>query len=342
MTKTRVDARLALALVLAAWSCAKANDNLGGGSYDPTATGGTTGTGAKGGTGGSFGTGGSSASGGKGGTSTTGGTTSTGGSTNAFGGTNATGGSTSTGGSGATGGTNSTGGSTSTGGSNSTGGTSTGGTSTGGSGGAPDLSNAEVVLYYQAKNTMGSADRVDMRLFIQNKAKTALDLSQVTVRYWMTAESPPNVHSYYSAAGMHLVVPPTFVDAGDNSYLEFSFGAGGQVPAQNTDLNATEFQGTIDTTNGGKFDQTNDWSFNAALDTDPPQPNDKITVYAAGKLIWGCEPSGACPGSGEGGAGGEAGQSTQAGQGGEPGTGGTGIVNAGQGGDTSGGGQAGI
>jgi hypothetical protein len=32
-------------------------------------------------------------------------------------------------------------------------------------------------------------------------------------------------------------------------------------------------------------------------------PNDKITLYLDDKLIWGCEPSGACFNSGAGGAG---------------------------------------
>jgi hypothetical protein len=179
-----------------------------------------------------------------------------------------------------------------------------------------------------------------MRLFMQNKAATALNLSTVKVRYWMTAEVTPNTHSYYSAGGMDLNGAPTYVADGDNSYLEFTFGSAGQVPAHNSDLNATEFQGTIDTTGNGMFDQSNDWSFNAALDTDPPQPNDKITVYVGTKLIWGCEPSGACPGSnGEGGAGGqgEAGQGGQPEQGGQTGQGGTGVAGTGVSGNGAGG-----
>jgi hypothetical protein len=348
-----LDGRWLLGLVLAAWSCAKANDsNLGVGSLDPNATGGTGATAAHGGaggtfgtggsTGGTFGTGGSSATGGKGGTSATGG------SASSTGGSNSSGGSTSTGGS-----SSSTGGTTSTGGSASSTGGSGGTNANSGSGGAPDIADASVVLYYQAKNTDATTKQVFMRLFMKNNAATALDLSHVSVRYWMTAEVTPNPHSYYSASGMDLTGAPVYVDAGDNSYLEFTFGPNGQVPAHNTDLNATEFQGTIDPSNGGEFDQTNDWSFNPDLDTDPPQPNDKITVYVGGKLIWGCEPSGACPVNGEGGAGGEGGQAGQPGQGGEPGQGGapgqggtgqagTGVVTSGQGGDTSAGGQAGV
>ena len=279
--------------------------------------------------------------------------------THATGGTG-TGGTVSTGGgaghngtSGGTGGSTSTGGTTSTGGSASSTGGSGGTNANSGSGGAPDIADASVVLYYQAKNTDATTKQVFMRLFMKNNAATALDLSHVSVRYWMTAEVTPNPHSYYSASGMDLTGAPVYVDAGDNSYLEFTFGPNGQVPAHNTDLNATEFQGTIDPSNGGEFDQTNDWSFNPDLDTDPPQPNDKITVYVGGKLIWGCEPSGACPVNGEGGAGGEGGQAGQPGQGGEPGQGGapgqggtgqagTGVVTSGQGGDTSAGGQAGV
>lgn len=298
--------RWSVAAVALAWACAKAtSSDLAGGSYSPFPDngGGTGARGGAGGTGGTFfaggsagtGTGGGAARGGTGGSSAAGGTTASGG--------------TGVGDAGAD-----------------TGGTG-GNSAQGGSGGVPPdvLKNAQVVLYYQARNTETTADRVDMRLFIQNKADTALELSHVEVRYWMTAEATPVTHSYYAAAGMHLNQPPEFVSDGDDSYLDFTFGAGGEVPAHNTDLNATEFQGTIDTTGGNKFDQSNDWSFDASLASDP-QPNPKITVYLGGTLIWGCEPSGKCPdtGGGEAGAGGEGGEPATSGTGGATGSGGTG------------------
>ena len=308
----RVQTKVVLALaVLAAWACAKANDSeLGGGAYDPNAKAGSGGTSAKGGAGGSSATAGTS----------TGGSSGKGGSA-ASGGASATGGTSATGGAGG-----------STGG---TGGSTTDGGAAGDPGVPPDvLANASVILYYQAKNATEMTGTVDMRLLLENKSKDALDLSRVVVRYWMTAEpSAVNTHTYYHAPTI-LENAPTFVDDGANSHVEFTF-SGDTIPGHNSDLNATEFQATLDAANNQKFDQSDDWSFNGAF-TGNPQPNDKITVYLAGKLIWGCEPSGKCPTtSGAGGAGGEGGQAGQAGQAGGGGT------SAGQSGDAGMGGQAG-
>ena len=55
------------------------------------------------------------------------------------------------------------------------------------------------------------------------------------------------------------------------------------------------------TNNSSPFNQTDDFSWNAA-DT-AAAPNDKIPLYLDDTLIWGCEPSGKCFGDGAGGAG---------------------------------------
>ena len=307
------DGRLLAALTLVAWSCAKASDSdLAGGAYDPRASGGKSGSGARAGNVGGFSTGGTTA-GGKAGTSAAGGTTATGGSSNGFGGSsNGTGGSNATGGTGA-----------STGGSNATGGTgaSTGGaTATGGTGGAPDLSNTEVVIDYIDQQP-ASPGAIQLRLFVENKGSTPLDMRAVTVRYWFTPETSTfALKSYFQGADLSNEVTLTFT-SGAESYIEAKF-SGGTIPPGEP-LYLTEFQIKAD----ANFDQTNDWSFSAVPMADPAQPNDKITAYVGSKLVWGCEPSGQCPSAnGEGGAagqGGEAGQAGEPGQGGQPEQGGT-------------------
>lgn len=349
------DPRALVAFSFVAWACAKATDSdLGGDSYDPRAAGGTGATAA----GGSFGTGGSSARGGSSGTGT-GGSTSSGGASTA-GGSSTTGGATSSGGS-----SNGTGGSTATGGSTSTsaGGTGTSGTtSEGGAAGEgipPVLDDADVVIHYIPQETELTSRSVQMRLFFENKSERALALENVSVRYWLTSEATAYaLNSYYAAAAISTPAL-TYVDAGKASYIEARFSSG-SVPARSgatTDaLNTYEFQIKLDATMGEE-QQDDDWSFAPALTSDPAAPNPKITAYAGSKLVWGCEPTGACAGEGgEGGAGGQQGQGGepgQAGQGGEPaqvggtgggagqgGSSGSGVA-AGQGGDTSAGGQAG-
>jgi hypothetical protein len=252
-------------------------------------------------------------------------------------------------------------GASSTGGASAQAGTGTGGNdpSSGGSdsfAGAPGaagedgvppevLARARVVLRYQVRNTTPTdASAVEMRLFLENKVSDPLDLDNVVVRYWMTSEpAQRTLNCYYAAPVASSNVHLAYVDDGDDSHIEITF-TGGEIRGPTTDLNSTEFQVKADPSNGEKFDQDDDHSFDASLSTDnPPSPNDKITVYLAGRLIWGCEPDGTCPENGEGGAGGEGGEGGQAGQagaggapqGGEAGQGGAG----GEGGQSADGGQ---
>jgi len=164
------------------------------------------------------------------------------------------------------------------------------------------IEKASVVLYYWPETTAPRTDRIFMRLFLENKSDKPLQLAQVSVRYWMTSEvSSPTVAHYYQGANINGETV-RFVDA-EPSYVEFTFS--GRSIAQRADLAASEFQLQV---TGGRFDQTNDFSFDAghALGR---APHDKITVYVADRLVWGCDPSGHCaeqPAS-EGGAGGAAG-----------------------------------
>jgi len=313
----RVGGRALLASALfSAWACAKATDSDLGGSEVVSSGAGKGGSGGAGGTmlakGGS---GGSSASS-TGGTSTGGrGGTGTGGSST---GGSATGG-------GATGGTGNASGNGATGGS--TGGSSTGGNA-GDDGVPPDvLARAKVVLRHIARNASSTSNAVDTRLFFENKSDDDLSLTQVKVRYWTTLEGAwGNLECYYFALAEESNVTLQYIADGDDSHVVIGFKVG-TIPAHNgSPFTNTEFQMKVDAQNGGTFTQSNDWSFDALTADNPPEPNDKITVYLADQLIWGCEPSNVCAGDGgaggQGGQGGEAGQATggtvQGGQGGEP------------------------
>jgi len=316
---------LVASALLVAGACAHQTGSDLGGSAVNSGNGGKGGSSAKGGAGGTMlasgGTGGSSASGGtssgKGGTGTGG--TSTGGSS--------TGGS-SMGGS-AMGGDGNT---TSKGGDGGTAGDTANGGQAGDDTIPPDvLANASVVLRYYARNANDMSNAVDTRLFFENKSDDALPLSQVKVRYWTTFETGwTNLKCYFSAIIGSGNVTLDVVEDGDNTHVLIGFAAG-SVPAHNgSPFTNTEFQMKLDA-QGGSFDQSNDWSFNGSLpeSSNPPQPNAKITVYLADKLIWGCEPSGKCAGD-DMGQGGQGGQSGQAGE-----TGAGGSISGGQGGEPS-------
>jgi len=181
-----------------------------------------------------------------------------------------------------------------------------GGSGTLGSGGTTTTvpENASVVLYHQSDVIDATTNRIFMHFFIENKASDPLPMAAVSVRYWMTSEvAQPMLRSFYQGANI-AGESLRFVDAGPNSYVEIRFT--GNSISRGADLNASEFQLQIE---GGTYNQSNDYSFEPK--DQQRQPNAKITLYLAERLIWGCEPSGACPGDpvGAGGAGGAGGGS---------------------------------
>jgi hypothetical protein len=226
----------------------------------------------------------------------------------------------------------------STGGTAGKGGTGTGGSvaGTGGTGGANGgtagqgragapacgdrTDDAELVVHDLVGKGQETSDRVFFHLYLENNSNDPLDLGRVEVRYWMTAE-PSDLDapvSDFASQAVFLGRRAEFVQAGELSHLLMTFT--GQIPAQNADLNGAEVQFLLVARNGGRFDQTNDYSFAQSYET--KTPNDRITAYVDGKLAWGREPSGLCPGEGEGGQGGqggEGGEPSAAGQGGEGG-----------------------
>jgi hypothetical protein len=176
----------------------------------------------------------------------------------------------------------------------------------------PDMSAAELIPYYQANQTAASAREIRMTLVLRNVSDEPYDLSDVTLRYWFSAEPAPKPRVDYFSENLNVVLP-TFASNMANSYYEFTFRAGGTVPVyvdQNS-LNQGQIQFVIYTDlPNTNFDQSNDWSYDRTATASKPNP--KITMYQGDTLIWGCEPSRVCaefeetPG-GEGGAAGASG-----------------------------------
>ena len=343
---SRAKGELLAAAVLVAWACNPPTSVTAGDDDSSGASGGSgarASAGRAGSGGQSTGMGGTTATNG-GSTTLNGGTTATnggGGMTNAAGssGRSASGGATSagragTGGAAAVGGAGTTGGTSTTGGAGaggaasggmpgggaSNGGASNGGT-TGGTGAAgvpndpnwkpPDMTaTAKLIVYYQASQTAASSTDIRCTLTMKNQTDAAYDLSNVTIRYWLSMEPPPRIQIFYSSPGVSLNGVPKFVGNDSVSYLEFSFKKGGVAPVYtNADsINQTQVQLGVDSTvQNQKFNQANDWSFDATAGASKPNP--KITAYDGDELIWGCDPWHTCAGvdsAGEGGTGGQA------------------------------------
>jgi hypothetical protein len=187
----------------------------------------------------------------------------------------------------------------------------------GGSGGgntvpADVLARASAVVYYQTDHPAATDKTIKMKLHIKNQSADPLPMASVKIRYWFTAEATPELHQYYTgpqAQGPKAV----YVNDGANSHALLTFTGGSIV--MGGDYNASEIQLEI-TNNTMAFTQTDDFSFDPSASAD--KANAKITLYLADKLIWGCEPSGACFDDGESGAGGAGGADGAGGAGGAP------------------------
>lgn len=274
-----------------------------GGSAGSGGSGATGGTLALGGTSGAAATGGSSGAAGSGGSSGSGGAAGMGGMP--MGGTGGVAGNDAAGGSDAAGGTGA--GGIGTGG---VAGNASGGVANAGAGGAvggaggipndpnwmpPDMSDAKIVVLYKcdARQTMGS--NVAMTLYLKNQTDEPYPMADVTVRYWLSSEPPPQPALHHSATNLSAK-NAVFVPNMAVSYLEWSFGATGTLPAyvdQNTLNNNGVIQAGVQSTVGvAQFNQANDWSFDATAVA--AKENPKITVYDGDTLIYGCEPSRVC------------------------------------------------
>jgi len=196
----------------------------------------------------------------------------------------------------------------------------------------PDvLMRASAVVYYQTAVTAASVSRIEMKLNLKNQSPDPLPMTNVSIRYWLTAEATPTVHNYYAGPSV-TPVKTVFVDAGADSYALMTFVGAGTILQQEGDLNKSEIQLVLDSPTAS-FTQTDDFSWDPSAASS--QPNPKITMYLGDELIWGCEPSGKCVGDagGDGGAG--AGGQSPVGDAGAAGQGSGGQSSTGQAGEAT-------
>jgi hypothetical protein len=183
-----------------------------------------------------------------------------------------------------------------TGGTQNTGGqqaTETGGVPPAG-GGVDEALYGKLELSYQPSGT------TQFVLDLTNDTGRDLNTAGIEIRYWMTPEGALSeaVCECYSVQGAIKTcddVTRTFVE-GPPAYLQITFG----VPA------TYRFWGTTDQVSTIKAlqiaihrkdyqndDMTNDYSYQQSSGgTEELVPNEKITVYYEGKLVWGVEPEG--------------------------------------------------
>ncbi|HEV8550772.1 MAG TPA: cellulose binding domain-containing protein [Polyangiaceae bacterium] len=166
----------------------------------------------------------------------------------------------------------------------------------------PDMTaTAKIIILYQTQQTAAMSQDVRFQLALENKTDAAYDLSNVTIRYWMSSEPAPTPRIDYASDALKASKTMQFVGNNANSYLLISFTKGGTLApyVDQNSLNNANIQGAVGTsTSNAHFNQSNDWSYDATATTSATNPmaksNPKITMYDGDTLIWGCDPSHTC------------------------------------------------
>lgn len=141
----------------------------------------------------------------------------------------------------------------------------------------------DLVVQYRAGDTNATDNQIKPYFNIKNTGNTAVNLSDLKLRYYFTKEGSAAMDSaidYAQIGGSNI--QRTFADG----YVELSFTAGaGSIPAggQSGDIQLRMYK-----TDWSNFDETDDYSY------DPTKASyqdwSKVTLYKDGSLVWGIEP----------------------------------------------------
>jgi endoglucanase len=145
---------------------------------------------------------------------------------------------------------------------------------------------------YRAGDTAASTNIIRPQLQVANSGASAIDLGTVTVRYWYTADStqPQTWVCDFAQVGCANLtarfVGVSPARAGADTYLEIGFRSG--LAALAAGASTGEIQDRFNRADFSSYNQSNDYSFNAAdiAYTDNP----RVTIYVSGVLVWGTEP----------------------------------------------------
>ncbi|EFH88485.1 glycoside hydrolase family 5 [Ktedonobacter racemifer DSM 44963] len=156
----------------------------------------------------------------------------------------------------------------------------------------PPPGSASVKVYYKNNDSNPTDNQIRPGLEVTNTGSSAINLSDITVRYWYTIDS--NVSQTYSCdyaqigcsniSARFVAVSPARTNA--DYYLEVSFtlGAGTLAPGANTG----DIQNRFNKTDWSNYNENNDYSYSQS--TTSYTAWTKVTAYYKGQLIWGTEP----------------------------------------------------
>ncbi|MBD0746021.1 cellulose binding domain-containing protein [Streptomyces sp. CBMA152] len=162
-----------------------------------------------------------------------------------------------------------------------------------GSGGDSDSGSSELTVRYRTEGPAASVTAKPWLEIINNSGKTVA-LSDVTVRYYFTAEdgSAYGANCVQTSVGCSNTTQKIGATSGGSSgadhYLQLGFGAGAGSLKPGGTSEAIGLQ--LFRLDHKQLNQANDRSFNAELTH--YAPSKRVTAYVRGTLAWGEEPTG--------------------------------------------------
>ncbi|RRB02742.1 cellulose binding domain-containing protein [Larkinella rosea] len=153
------------------------------------------------------------------------------------------------------------------------------------------------VQYQNGDNGQATNNQIKPYLKLVNEGTTAVPYSELTIRYWFTAENYAGINTFidYAQLGnnkvkINYVRQDSPALLGANGYIEYGFEASaGNLAAGG---NSGPIQTRLANKDWADLNETDDHSYSANANY---VLTDRITVYRNGTLIWGVEPQTTSP-----------------------------------------------
>jgi endoglucanase len=148
---------------------------------------------------------------------------------------------------------------------------------------------AALTLDYQNANPSPSTNQLQMALKLTNTGSEPITLTNITMRYWYTADTPQAQvvacdYATVDCANVHTgIVKMSSPLPTADTYLEVGFTTG--ALAAHTSI---EIKLRVHASDWPNYNQSNDYSFVA--DANSYSPAQRIGVYEQGRLVYGSEP----------------------------------------------------
>lgn len=156
---------------------------------------------------------------------------------------------------------------------------------------APPVTPAgDLVVQYRAGDTNATDNQIKPQFNIKNNGTTAVNLSDLKIRYYFTKDGATSVSAWidWAQIGGSNITATFGSTSGTNAdtYVELSFSAAaGSIPAGGQ---TGDIQLRMSKSDWSNFNEANDYSF------DPTKTAytdwNKVTLYQGSTLVWGIEP----------------------------------------------------